>query len=94
MLNSTKALIILVIVVALYINRQVENFVVTRPSKCFSCEKQIINKSSIWNVWKALPTKCFDCEKNIISKKHNPYNTGPNKCFDCDYFKINKTNEK
>ena len=33
-----------------------------RPSKCYSCEKQIIQTHGVASVNLAQPTKCFDCE--------------------------------
>ena len=84
----------MIILVVYMFTKRVEKFTITRPSKCFSCEKDIINRENIWSVWKALPTKCFDCENN--NKTIHPYMTGPTKCndCDCDYFKNNenKTN--
>ena len=86
MLNSQIFLFLFIITILLLSAKNIEHFVITRPSKCFDCEKHIIKTSNIWNVWKALPTKCFDCEK----QSDKPYITGPSKCFDCDFFKLNK----
>jgi hypothetical protein len=51
--------------------------IMTRPNKCFSCEKQI---TSEYDAHLSFPTKCFDCER----QSRIPYNTGKTKCFDCD----------
>lgn len=89
---NSKILFIVLIFLTIYIfGKRIEKFTITRPSKCFDCEKEIIKKEGVLSVWKALPTKCFDCEKQNGIK---PYNTGPNKCFDCEYFKNNKTKNK
>jgi len=95
MLNSKITFIVMIIIVGLLFAKNLEKFTITRPSKCFSCEREIIRKEGVWSVWKALPSKCFDCENKANLNKVNPYNTGPNKCFDCDcnYFK-NKENKK
>lgn len=87
--QSKKFYIILLILVIFLFTNKIEKFTITRPSKCFSCEKDIIRREGILNIWKALPTKCFDCENHAVRDKVNPYNTGPNKCFDCEcsYFK-------
>lgn len=84
MLNSKIIFIILIIIFGLLLTKNLEKFVISRPSKCFSCEKEIIRKEGIFNVWKALPTKCFDCEHQYLINKKNPYNTGPTKCFSCE----------
>lgn len=80
---------ILIGLVGILMTKNLEKFTISRPSKCFSCEREIIRNDSIWSVWKALPTKCFDCENEFIKKKINPYSTGPSKCYacECDYFK-------
>ncbi len=49
----------------------------SRPNKCFSCEKEI---TSNYSAHLSFPTKCFDCER----QSRIPYNTGKTKCFDCD----------
>lgn len=86
-MNSNIIFIIMISLIFFLFTKKIEKFTISRPSKCFSCEKDIINRYNIWSVWKALPTKCFDCEN-----QHNiqPYNTGPTKLFDCDYFTNNK----
>ena len=33
-----------------------------RPSKCYSCERQVIQTHGLSSVNLAQPTKCFDCE--------------------------------
>ena len=83
---------ILLIIILYY--KKIEKFTVDRPSKCFSCEREIINRVGITNVWRALPTKCFDCEKQALNNNENPYHTGPTKCFDCDMFKNNGVCQK
>ena len=50
-----------------------------RPNKCFSCEKDILNRAGSKYIHYAFPTKCFSCEKE--SKR--PYFEGPTKCFSC-----------
>lgn len=85
--KSKIIFIIFLIVVAVLLTKNLEKFTISRPSKCFSCEREIIKNENIWNVWKALPSKCFDCETQALNNNINPYLTGPTKCFDCDYFK-------
>ncbi|ADO67118.1 hypothetical protein crov085 [Cafeteria roenbergensis virus] len=94
MLNSKITFIILIIIVGLLFAKNLEKFTISRPSKCFSCEREIIRNESIWNVWKALPSKCFDCENNALHNNINPYYTGPTKCFDCDCNYFNNQTEK
>lgn len=77
----------MILLIIYFFSKKIETFIITRPSKCFDCEKHIINRHNIWSVWKALPTKCFDCENNTNGL--HPYNTGPTKCFDCNFF-LNK----
>ena len=84
-MNSTTIFIILIILLFIFLSKKIEKFTISRPSKCFDCERQIISHQGIFSAWKALPTKCFDCE----SQSNTPYHTGPSKCFDCDYFHNN-----
>lgn len=70
MLNSKITFIIMIIIVGLLLAKNLEKFTITRPSKCFSCEKEFIRTERIWSVWKALPTKCFDCEKQLNNNKN------------------------
>lgn len=53
--------------------------VLSRPNKCFSCEKQMLKHSATKNIHLAFPGKCFDCEKH----SKTPYHEGPTKCFSC-----------
>lgn len=87
---------IMIILIVILFTKNLEKFTITRPSKCFSCERDMINRTGILSVWKALPTKCFDCEHQAEYNDVNPYKTGPTKCFDCDcdYFKNNNKEEK
>lgn len=60
--------------------RKVERRIFGRPNKCFSCERELINRNGGKNIHTAFPTKCFSCER----ESKNPYMTGPTKCFSCD----------
>lgn len=53
--------------------------VLSRPNKCFSCERQMLKQSGTKNIHLAFPGKCFDCEKDSKA----PYHEGPTKCFSC-----------
>jgi hypothetical protein len=67
-----------------YINkrRSIKKHYLNSPSKCFSCEKQIIRTHGLASVNLAQPTKCFDCEKQTKRSQ-------PTKCFDCESSKGN-----
>jgi len=72
--------ILILLFLILFFKNKIENFTINRPSKCFSCEKEIMNRVNIYNLWNALPNKCFDCEK----QSNKPIRDGPTKCFSCD----------
>ena len=75
---------IFILLIIMLLTKNLEKMTITRPSKCFSCEKDIIRREGIFNVWKALPTKCIDCEFQAIKLDKDPYTTGPTKCVDCE----------
>ena len=39
-----------------------------RPSKCFSCEKEIAQTKGPHWAWKGQVSKCFDCEKDLVNR--------------------------
>ena len=57
-----------------------EKLIFSRPNKCFSCERELINKGAIKQINYGFPGKCFSCEK----ESKNPYFEGPTKCFSCE----------
>jgi len=83
--NSNLILIILIIVTLMYLTNTLESFTISRPTKCFDCEKQFIKNYGLWSVWQTMPTKCFDCEHQLKKQNINPYFSGPTKCFSCDH---------
>ena len=60
-----------------------EKFIFTRPNKCFSCEKEILENYSKEHIHLAFPGKCFSCENEAKKNGTLPYNEGPTKCFSC-----------
>ena len=67
----------------IYLGSQLQqNMTLSRPSKCFDCERDIMNKSKEPEkyIHMSAPGKCFDCEANALG---TPYHEGPTKCFDC-----------
>ena len=69
-MNSTIIFTILLIsicIIDLYYIREdfnINNRVyIAQPSKCFSCEKELLNSNIDPNL--AQPTKCFSCEKQF-----------------------------
>ena len=70
-------IIILIIAVFWCTRKTVKEHFLSRPNKCFDCEKQIENSGG--DISMAFPGKCFDCEK----QSKFPYLAGATKCFDC-----------
>tara|TARA_B100000242_G_C42633540_1_gene298183 strand:+ start:68 stop:469 length:402 start_codon:yes stop_codon:yes gene_type:complete len=60
-----------------------ENIIFSRPNKCFSCEKELLQKYAKQYVNLAFPGKCFSCEAEGKKMGRNPYHEGPTKCFSC-----------
>lgn len=83
-INSNFVMILIIIFTIMYLTKTLENFTISRPTKCFSCEREFIRNYGLWSVWQTMPTKCFDCEHQFKKQKINPYFSGPTKCFDCD----------
>ncbi len=56
------------------------------PTRCFSCERDLINRYGYDYAYLGKPTKCFDCEREIAGKYgHNYANlTQPTRCFSCE----------
>ena len=60
-----------------------KNVIFSRPNKCFSCEREMLQKYARKYVNLAFPGKCFSCEKEAAKNGSDPYHEGPTKCFDC-----------
>lgn len=56
-----------------------EKLILSRPNKCFSCEREILKNYGKDYLNYAFPGKCFACEK----ESKNPIHEGPTKCFSC-----------
>ena len=55
------------------------------PTKCFSCERDMIRRAGPEWAWMGKQTKCFDCEKQLARVHPNLANlTHGTKCFDCE----------
>ena len=57
------------------------------PTKCFSCEKDLVNRYGCEYAYLGQPTKCFDCE-NSLHYSHGPNYANlaqPTRCFDCEH---------
>ena len=55
------------------------------PTKCFSCEQDMIRRAGPEYAWMGKPSKCFDCEQQMASV--DPYLanlTHGTKCFSCE----------
>ena len=59
------------------------NVIFSRQNKCFSCEKEMLQKYARKYVNLAFPGKCISCEKEASKMGRDPYHEGPTKCFDC-----------
>lgn len=56
------------------------------PTKCFSCEQDMINRYGPEYAWMGKPSKCFSCERDLINRYGpNAGNLGHGtKCFSCE----------
>ena len=56
------------------------------PTKCFSCERDLIQRYGCEYAYLGQPTRCFDCEKQLHASMGPDYaNLGqPTKCFSCE----------
>ncbi len=56
------------------------------PTKCFSCERQMINQYGSKYAWRGKQSKCFDCEQQMASVNPDSGNlTHGTKCFSCEH---------
>lgn len=55
------------------------------PTKCFSCERDMIQRHGPEWAWMGKQSKCFDCERQLASVHPDLANyTHGTKCFDCE----------
>jgi hypothetical protein len=55
------------------------------PTKCFSCERDMINRMGPEYAWMGKQSKCFSCERQMASVHPNLANlTHGTKCFSCE----------
>lgn len=56
------------------------------PTKCFSCERDLIRRYGMQYAYMGQPTKCFSCEKQIVANRGPQYGVlaQPTKCFSCE----------
>lgn len=55
------------------------------PSKCFSCERQMINTLGPQYAWMGRQSKCFSCENQLAAIDPDLANyTHGTKCFSCE----------
>ena len=56
------------------------------PTKCFSCERDMIRRAGPEFAWMGKQTKCFDCEQQLANVDPNLANlTHGTRCFDCEH---------
>lgn len=82
-------LLFLFILVIINIYRGSEYFLgrlyLSGPTKCFSCERDMINRYGHQYAYMGKPTKCFSCEKQFAHSRSPGYAVlgQPTKCFSC-----------
>lgn len=83
--------IIIVIILGTLSSKSLEHFIsnslyLAGPTKCFSCEQDMINRYGPEYAYMGQPTKCFSCEKKLANNLGPNYaNFGqPTKCFSCE----------
>jgi len=56
------------------------------PTKCFSCERDLIRRYGMSHAYLGQPSKCFSCEKQIVANRGPQYGVlaQPTKCFSCE----------
>ena len=86
---SIKVIMIIFLILIFFKNIQ-ENFTnrlyLSGPTKCFSCERDLINRYGFSQAYRGQPTKCFSCEKQIVHNRGAQYGVlaQPTKCFSCE----------
>ena len=95
---STIILIAILLIIVIIGKKKVhEDFHGLRPTKCFSCEKDLLKrKGSEW-VWQGQVSKCFDCQYDLVKRLGPEYGAlgGNNKTFNNPKVKLeNKCKEK
>jgi hypothetical protein len=84
---NQNTLILLSILIVLFIivkpKKVNENFHGLRPSKCFSCEKDLIRRKGLDWAWQGQVSKCFDCEIDLVKRLGPKFGAlgGNNKTF-------------
>ena len=96
--NKTTVLIIVILISMFFIKpKNYENFHGLRPSKCFSCEKDLIRRKGKEWAWQGQVSKCFDCETDLVKRLGPKYGAigGNNKTFkNSKIVKKNNCNKK
>tara|TARA_B100000674_G_C37882780_1_gene935119 strand:+ start:49 stop:339 length:291 start_codon:yes stop_codon:yes gene_type:complete len=89
--------IILLIVLAAIVNKSYEGFMgeelyMAGPTKCFSCERDLINRYGYKYAYLGKPTKCFSCEKQLHNTLGPNYANlaQPTRCFSCEQDLLNR----
>jgi hypothetical protein len=69
-----------------YLREPFENrLYLSGPTKCFSCERDMIRRLGPEYAWMGKQSKCFDCEAQLARIDPNLANyTHGTKCFDCE----------
>jgi hypothetical protein len=90
---SVACVVLIIMAVLLwqqYSSSSVESFGDSRlylsgPTKCFSCERDMIRRMGPEYAFLGKQTKCFDCEKQLARAHPDLANyTHGTRCFDCE----------
>lgn len=82
--------VIVVIVLSLFILNKKEHFTssslyLAGPTKCFSCEREMIKRHGKAYAFMGKQSKCFSCERQLASVDPQLANyTHGTKCFSCE----------
>ena len=83
--NNKMLTLVFITLILMFISesKTKENFHGLRPSKCFSCEKDLIKRKGRGWAWQGQVSKCFDCEKDLVNRLGPKYGAkgGNNKTF-------------
>tara|TARA_B100001093_G_C25933962_1_gene638018 strand:- start:70 stop:408 length:339 start_codon:yes stop_codon:yes gene_type:complete len=82
--NKVITLVIITIILMFVSNSKTkEPFYGLRPSKCFSCEKDLIRRKGKDWAWQGQVSKCFDCQYDLVKRLGPKYGAkgGNNKTF-------------
>jgi DNA-directed RNA polymerase subunit N (RpoN/RPB10) len=90
MISKMYLVMLFLLIVVIGLVRGPEGFMdrlyLSGPTKCFSCERDMINRYGPQYAYLGKPSKCFSCEKQFAHSMSPGYAVlgQPTKCFSCE----------